>query len=70
MNIRGTYVHAIGGRWKKSGSGTDELPKYPHLEAMSFLKPFVNTRASNAATNITPVCVESVEENSTLDWYG
>lgn len=33
---------------------------------MSFLKPFVNTRASNAATNITSVCVEN-EENSTLD---
>ena len=65
-NIRDTYVRAIGGRWKKSGSGTDELPKYPHLEAMSFLKPFVNVRASNAATNITPVCEEN-EENSTPD---
>lgn len=65
-NIRDTRVRAIGGRWKKSGSGTDELPKYPHLEAMSFIKPFVNVRASNATTNITPICEEN-EENCTLD---
>lgn len=32
---------------------------------MSSLKPFVNTRASNAATNITLPCVEN-KENSTL----
>ena len=48
-NIRDTYVRAIGGRWKKSGSGTDELPKYQHLDAMSFLKPYVNIRLSTAA---------------------
>ena len=56
----------MGERWKKSGSGTDELPRYPDLEAISFLKPFVNVRASNTATNNTPVCEEN-DKNSTLD---
>ena len=65
-NITNTYVSAIGGRWKKSGSGSDEVHKYPLLEAMSSLKPFANTRASNAATNITTEYVEN-KENSTLD---
>ena len=45
-NIRDKYVRALSG--KKSGSGVDEIP---HLDAMSFLKPYVKIRAKNGEGN-------------------
>ena len=50
--MRDHYVRAISGSNKKSGAGRDDLLKYPHLDAISFIKPFVNMRASNAVSNI------------------
>ena len=51
-NIRDNYVRALSG--KKSGSAVDEIPQYPYLDAMSFLKPYVNIRAKNAESNFQP----------------
>ena len=66
--LRDTYVRVLSGNWKKSESGTDEFNKYPHLATMSFLKPFVNSRSSNAATNTTEtVSLDSEESPSVND---
>ena len=50
--MRDHYVRAISGSNKKSGAGRDDLLKYPHLDAISFIKPFINIRATNAVSNI------------------
>ena len=42
----------MSGKNKKSGAGRDDLLKYPHPDAISFIKPFTNIRATNAVSNI------------------
>ncbi|XP_028407332.1 uncharacterized protein LOC114534419 [Dendronephthya gigantea] len=63
-NIRDNYVRALSGTAKKSGSGVDEAPQYPYLNAMSFLKPYVNIRAKNAESNFQ---LPIVQINDTLN---
>ena len=64
-NIRDNYVRALSG--KKSGSGGDEIPQYPYLDAMSFLKPYVNIRAKNAESNFQPSQVPILTNQSSTD---
>ena len=51
-SLRDHYVRAISGSNKKSRAGRDDLLTYPHLDAISFIKPFINIRATNAVSNI------------------
>ena len=60
--MRDHHVRAISGSNKNSGAGRDDLLKYPHLDAISFIKPFINIRATNAVSNIQS-SVSDVEES-------
>jgi hypothetical protein len=51
-NIRDNYVRALSGQ--KSVPGVDEVPHYPYLNAMSFLKHYVNIMVKNAESNLQP----------------
>ena len=64
-NIRDKYVRALSG--KKSGSAVDEIPQYPYLDAMSFLKPYVNIRAKNAESNFQPSQVSILASHSSTN---
>ena len=64
-NIRDKYVRALSG--KKSGSAVDEIPQYPYLDAMSFLKPYVNIRAKNAESNFQPSQVSILTSHSSTN---
>ncbi|CAB4015386.1 transcription factor Adf-1-like [Paramuricea clavata] len=71
-NIRDTYVRALNGNWKMSGSGTVELPKFPYFEVMSFIKPFVNIRSGNASSNCSSLdssTSNSNDRNTSIDDY-
>ncbi|XP_046847454.1 uncharacterized protein LOC124441067 [Xenia sp. Carnegie-2017] len=58
-NLRDSYVRVLSGNGKKSGAGVDEIPHYPYLLAMSFLKPYVNIRTKNSDSNFQPVVLSS-----------
>lgn len=61
--MRDHYVRAISGSNKKSAARKDDLLKYPHLDAISFIKPFINIRAANAVSNIQSSVNEEEEES-------
>lgn len=61
--MRDHYVRAISGSNKKSGAGRDDLLKYPHMDAILFIKPLFNIRATNAVSNIQSSLNEEEKKN-------
>lgn len=59
-NLRDSYVRVLSGNGKKSGAGVDEIPHYPYLLALSFLKPYVNIRTKNSDSNFQPVVQQAL----------